>query len=291
MLHNRKKNPGNAGRETSTEQPQDRHGFEQTRSSVLGPAGHPDDPDRMQALGELFRKYLPPLKSYLKATFQWKFRVSDDWIDDSLQAFSMDKFVKGNLIGKFDQERGRFRDLLKKALFNFAMDRWRGEHGHRDIETEWPGTGSEDILGPADSGNPGLALDCDIVWARGVLDEALQKMKAECYEKNQRIVWVIFQRRMLTPLLESRKAESLNETVAFVEKAFGQPLSRDVSDYQTTGDRKLRRWVRDVLSEYCRDAEQIEEELEDLKQILRHGVHRKNPPTSAWQPNVTDTRT
>jgi hypothetical protein len=287
MQRRHEREPARLNKESSSDESQDRHGFERTEIALVGMAGDPDDPGRLEVLDKLLKKYLPAIDCYLKAVFQSKFRVSDDWIADRRQEFAADKFVKGKLLRAFDREQGRFRDLLKKALYNFAYDRWRCERGQREKETEWPGSDSASKLGPYGFGDPPLVHDSDIVWARGVLEEALQKMKSECRGKDQKAVWVIFQRRMLTPLLEGAKAESLKETVAFMEKTSGEPLCRDVSDYQTTGDRKLKRHVRDVLSEYCRDAEQIEEELEDFKQILRHGgVHRHNPPTCNWRPDL-----
>src|SRR5438309_11756551 len=77
------------------------------------PAGSPDEKVRLEALAGLLSKYRSPLKNFLIASFKWKFRVNQDWIEDCLQSFVAEKVMMQELIRKAKRERGRFRDFLK----------------------------------------------------------------------------------------------------------------------------------------------------------------------------------
>ena len=103
-------------------------------------------------------------------------------------------------------------------------------------------------------------------------------MRAECLKKKQEIIWAVFERRRLGTLLAGAEIEKLTDTVEFLKTTRGVTLSeQEISNRQLTGDAKFRRFLRDVLSEYCRDAEEIEQELQAFIELLGE-MMRGNAP-------------
>src|SRR2546421_1129203 len=106
---------------------EDRYGFQVTLwTEMIGPACKGEADARIEALNKLLEKYWPPLKAFLFASLH-KWRVKYDWIEECLQEFAYRKILLKELITKADRNRGRFRDLLKTALYRFALDKLRRE--------------------------------------------------------------------------------------------------------------------------------------------------------------------
>jgi hypothetical protein len=119
----------------------------------------------------------------------------------------------------------------------------------------------------------------DADWALSALADGLRRMKEDCEKKGQQMTWLVFTRRRLEPLYTGKDVESLEETAQAVRAEFGKLISRDeVSNRQKTGEKKLERMVRDVLSEYCPDADEIDDELERLKLILTQAFRQDGRP-------------
>ena len=248
-----------AGERNEHQELKDKYGFEPTLwTELVGPAGSPDETVRFEALSKLLEKYQTPLKAFLRAALA-KYGVQEDWINDCFQSFVLEKVMKKELIQKADRERGPFRNFLKTSLYRFAIQLWRGER--EPMEPLPPEI--EDVV-------RNLPLDCDIEWARDVLQQALAKMFADCLAKKQQIIWTIFEQRRLGTLLHGAEVELLADTVAFVKQTCGVTLSdQAISNRQLTGDEKFDRCIGDVLSEYCRDAEEIESERQAFIKLLR----------------------
>src|SRR6266404_4273796 len=206
-------------KESRNEESKDRFGFEPTIwTAVVDSAGLPDAQVRIGALGKLYMKYRPPLKAFLMTGFAWKFRVDEDWVDDCLGSFVENKLLQPEFFQAVDRERGRFRDFLKQSLLNFARDKFRAERKHRQNETELP---DSDSGLPRGTTHLRPTADSDIEWARRVLEQALQAMKADCLKRKHELRWAIFERRRLAPLLDSAETESLEDTISFVKRTFG----------------------------------------------------------------------
>jgi DNA-directed RNA polymerase specialized sigma24 family protein len=233
----------------------DKFGFEPTLwTSVIGPAGASDEAIRFEALERLLETYQSPLKAFLRAALA-KYRPDQDWIDDCFQAFVLEKIMLANIIKRADRQKGRFRDLLKTSIRNFAVDKFRQSHNHRK-GTELK---DEHQQPAAACANPVE----DVGWAREIMRQALETMRTECRKKKQDDLWAVFKRRRLRTLRDGSEIESLVATADALKRKFGVTLMiQKVSNLQSSGDRKLRRHVRNVLSEYCRNKEEIDHELE-----------------------------
>jgi hypothetical protein len=258
----------------------DHYGFEPTIWTDVEAVRVSDQQVRLAALGRLLTKYQGPLKAYLRIRFGWRPGVNRPPLDDWFQSFILQKVMLKGLIEKADRSRGRFRDLLKKALWNFAMQEYRAWRRQTGNQVEI-GAEGEEVGGTEQHECP----ESEREWARRVLDDALVQLEDDCKRAQQQVIWTIFLRRRLFPLAGGEPAESLDETAAYLQRAFSEALDRQqISNLQKTAERKLNRCIRDVLAEYCPNAEDIEEELLAFIEILKGGVSlptRLRPPQRA----------
>lgn len=241
----------------------DKFGFLSTLWTLeVIPAGSPDEQARLEALSRLLEKYQSPLKAYLRAAF-WKFHLSEDWINDCFQSFVLQKVMLRNLIAKANRQRGRFRDFLKRCLYHFAIEELRA--GKEPIEPLDSDFADNAVI-------PGTSAG-DIEWARAVLHEALKRTKTHFQKKRKDCIWAVFERRRLGGLSLKTELESMRETAEFLRRTFGRSFSpQDISNQLKTAERSVNVHVRDLLTEYCRDDEEIKEELARLVDLLREGL-------------------
>jgi hypothetical protein len=260
----------------------DAFGFQGTIWTQVKAAGTADQEIRQAALDRLLTKYQAPLKAFLGTRFGWRPRVNPGCLEDWFQSFIERKVMLRGIIETADRSRGRFRDLLKTALWNFAMQEYRALLRRIGPEVELE---TEGVDGGTTEQHE--CPEAEKAWARRVFIQALQQLEADCKQGNHQLTWIIFLRRRLFPLAGKEPAESLEQTVAHVLQAYGQVLTpQQVSNRQKTAEQKLSRYIRDVLAEYCRNAEDIEEELLGLIDILKGGVSlptRLRPPQPASQ--------
>ncbi len=213
------------------------------------------------ALGELLVKYLPALRAHLIRTR----RIRPNEVDDLLQGFVADKVIHDRLIGHADRYRGKFRTFLLATLDNYLVSTIRHERSQRRS----PGKPMLDvtevqIAGGSDAG-PGGAFD--VAWARQVLAQTMARMQAECERSGQPHIWQVFVCRVLEPIFNQAPVEAYKDLVD--RFAFASPTQ--AANALITGKRMFKRNLRLVISEYARDAAEVEEELASLRAILGRG--------------------
>jgi hypothetical protein len=106
----------------------------------------------------------------------------------------------------------------------------------------------------------------DVEWARQVLAEAIRRMKAECDESNRADVWDVFEGRVLRETIHAGQAMGYDELVRRWQ--FKSPAQ--AANVLITGKRMFARVLRGVVGEYARDQVEVEQEINDLRQILAH---------------------
>jgi hypothetical protein len=104
----------------------------------------------------------------------------------------------------------------------------------------------------------------DVAWARRVLDEAVQRMRAECAASGREDVWGMFECRVLGPVAEGTEPADYEELV----RRFGFQSPSQASNALVTAKRMVARSLRSVVAEYTRDAAEVEAEIQDLHRIL-----------------------
>ena len=139
--------------------------FPRTNWAELGRAAEADT----ASLDRLVRLYWQPLQVFLAATFPGQKNKTDQWLQD----FAGDKLIQAGWLRKADQNRGRFRDFLKRSLRNFVLDRLNSaEERHAG--------GSLDAQEQEFAQPEAQAEAFDLAWVQAVLSETLRRMEADC---------------------------------------------------------------------------------------------------------------
>jgi DNA-directed RNA polymerase specialized sigma24 family protein len=234
--------------------------FPTTHWSLVGRAGRRDDDSRREALSEVLRTYLPAVRAYLTRVR----RIPPDRADDVLQAFLTRKVIEEGLLARADPARGRFRAFLIRALDNFYANlvRAEGAKGRRpdrlvSLESAHDPPTSEDP--------PDRAFD--VAWARQVLDAAVEGVRAECAASARPDVWGVFEARVLLPALHDVEPVPYADLVA----RFGFSSPSQASNVLVTANRMFARALRAVVGAYTLAPDEIELEIQDLRQILSGG--------------------
>ncbi|MGD1001946.1 MAG: hypothetical protein ABSA67_14725 [Candidatus Brocadiia bacterium] len=228
--------------------------FPATRWSLVLRAGKGQPEDRTAALEQLLLQYMPALKAHLvqKGT-------DPERAEDLLQGFISSKVLERQLVARADAQRGKFRTFLLTALNNYVRSEIRREKTGRrsparllDIQ-EHP-----DEAFPADG--PSEAFDVE--WGRQILARALRDMQAECKAGGRDDLWIIFESRIVQPILD--EVEPLPyETL--VQK-LGLESPTQAGNLLITAKRMFARILRGIMSEYAE--EEVEQELQELRQIF-----------------------
>lgn len=232
--------------------------FPTTHWSLVGRAGQDATESKRQALGELLSRYLPALRAHLVCGK----RLSPDDSDDVLQEFVATKILEKELIGRADAELGKFRTFLLTALDRFLIDRHREGIARKrspgDHRLQALGDGAEQVQ----AGQPTDAFD--LAWARNVIDQTVQLMRAECESSGRADVWGVFECRLLEPLLHGAEPIAYEDLV----KRFGLQSPSQASNLLMTGKRTFARVLHAVVGEYARGDDEIEAEIRELMEVL-----------------------
>jgi len=236
-----------------------RYVFPTTHWSLIGRAGGEADAVQSAALNELLKKYWPALKAHLLA----KRTIDPHEADDLVQGFIENKILEHNLLSVADARRGKFRNLLARALDNYVVNQWeRSAAKKREVERAVSYDTEARAHWAAHDATPSQAFDVE--WAREVLSQALRRMKVECGATGRDDLWVVFEGRVLAPIFHGTPALSYESIVS----RFGYTSPSHASNALVTAKRMFARVLRAVVSEYALDEDDIESELGDLHRIL-----------------------
>jgi len=237
--------------------------FPTTRWSLVDLIGRGNAEATRRALGELLTRYLPALQMHLVRGKG----LSRDRADDLIQEFVAGKILEKDLIGRADRGLGKFRTFLLTALDRFLIDRVRraGAKKRSPADAALLAIGDREACLPTGKTPPDVF---DVTWGRGVLAEALARMRRHCEESDRADLWGIFECRLLEPILEGAEPVAYGTLV----ERFGLNSPAHASNVLITAKRMFARTLRTVVAEYCQDEEEIESEIADLRQILAGGT-------------------
>jgi hypothetical protein len=232
--------------------------FPTTHWSEVARAGEVDPQVKRAALGRLLTTYLPALKAHLVGHE----RINADRADDLLQGFVCDQVVADDLMARADQERGRFRSFVLRALDRYVL-RVRRDENAQKRKPHAP-------LLPLDGNEPavdgaGAAADLfDVAWAREVVQRAIRQMRQQCGTDGRDQLWQAFETCALAPLFDGSQPPAHREMM----QRLGLSSEQQVSNTLVTAKRMFARVLRSIVGEYARDQDEIEMELRDLWTIL-----------------------
>lgn len=212
------------------------------------------------ALDELLRRYLPALKTHLVLSR----RLDPDRADEMLQSFVASRIVENGLLSRVGPGRGRFRTYLLHSINNFLLDQIRAERAQKRAGGY---VHSLDELGASDQepqhAAPAPPHAYDMAWARRVIDQAAELMRGQCAREDRTDIWEVFVARVLEPALQGADPIPYEQLVA----RFGYRTPEQAANVLTTAKRSFQRALREVVADYCDEAE-VEQELRDLRAMV-----------------------
>jgi len=221
-------------------------------------AGKDADHASREALGQLLARYLPALRAHLAHSKG----LSLDRADDVIQDFVAKKILERDLVARAERDLGKFRTFLLKALDRFLFNQIRDAGAKKRAA----GEGSEALGDRAEALSSGSEAShaFDVAWARGVVGQAVERMRDHCEATGRADVWGVFELRILLPILEGVEPADYRELV----KRFGLRSPSQASNVLMTAKRTYERVLRSVVAEYARDAQEIDEEIGELRKVL-----------------------
>jgi RNA polymerase sigma-70 factor (ECF subfamily) len=165
-------------------------------------------------------------------------------------------------MGRAEPGRGRFRTFLATSLDRYLISRARADAAQKR------GGGTSRVA--LDEGMavadrcPAPDQSFDVSWARQVLAQAIDAMRAECTATGRTDIWGVFEGRVLSPVLHGGRQVSYGELVR--RNGFVSPSQ--ASNVLVTATRMFARELRKVVGAYASSDREIDEEIADLRRIL-----------------------
>ncbi len=180
--------------------------------------------------------------------------------EDFTQQFFTMLLDRGSLM-KLAPERGSFRGFLKKALKYFLIDQDRAAlaHAPRDGARFFPYEQAEAAWKDARNGvplsNPEAAFDRE--WARGVLLEAVARLRKELADEGKGVYFALF-----GELWNERSLEGSAPSSSYAALARKYSLTEnDVGNYLRVVRLRLRAILLEIVTVYLGPGENVEDEI------------------------------
>ncbi|MDD5482436.1 MAG: hypothetical protein PHP98_02105 [Kiritimatiellae bacterium] len=217
---------------------------------------------QLSALDELLGLYLPALKRFSATSM----RFSHDRAEDMVHGFVADKVIEQKLLRLADRSKGKLRSFLLKSFTNYVNDELRKERAAKRGPAPAQIVSIEEHAAKIPAAGS-LRHDFDLIWARQVISEALNRMRRECKEKNRPEVWKLFEIRVLNPAINDADVVSYEALVA----KFRLRSPSQAANLLLTAKRMFRRTIEDVVRETVGNNDEVAEEILDLHKILSQG--------------------
>ena len=228
-------------------------GFQTTHWSMILGVGH-----NPALLEDLLKTYWGPIYAFIRRS-----GYTRDKAADLTQEFIAQVILERDLFAKADPQRGRFRTFLKSTLKNFLID----QHRRASSRARSPGgpiVGGDKLerIEPCESDDPGSAFDRQ--WAATLLEEALERLEADCLACGQERHWKAFEATQVHPI--TRLAEAPALTAIAQELDLEGPTQ--VSSMNQTVRRKFRRVLLEVIRETVHDPHEAEDEYREMRVLF-----------------------
>jgi DNA-directed RNA polymerase specialized sigma24 family protein len=231
--------------------------FPTTNWTLVGRAGG-RDADARAALDALVRQYDRPLLVLITALARDS-RVPTEVAPDILQTFLTERVVEKHLVATADQQRGRFRDLLRASMRNFFYDYLRrGSNKPKVVLADFD-------LVPRPSNSAPKNDSFDNAWAVEVLRVAITRYHAGCDADDRADLWDVFLSRVLRPILDGEDLASYDRLAT----SLGLSSADRAHNLLVTAKRRFAACLGDVVGQYALGASNVDEELCDLRRILQ----------------------
>ncbi|HEX7901570.1 MAG TPA: hypothetical protein VF950_27675 [Planctomycetota bacterium] len=230
--------------------------FPETHWSQLLELGDPGHPNRLPNLDRLIHQYWMPVYHYVRSLRPVAAQEAEDLTQ---QFFTM--LLERQSFAKLAPERGSFRGFLKTALRYFLIDQDRTAvaHAPRDGARVFPFEQAESAWKDARKGVPVSAPEdaFDREWARGVLREAVSKLKDALRAEGKALHFTLF-----TELWNARAPEDASGASSYARLAREHGISEsDVGNHLRVVRQRLRSLLRDIVAGYLGSEDDAEDEV------------------------------
>jgi len=234
--------------------------FLTTHWSLVDDIDASEDADKSRALvGLLLKRYWKPVYCYLRRK-----GYENEQAKDLTQGFFHEVVLGRDLIQKADQSKGRFRTLLLTALSRYLIS-------VREYETAQKRMPPHKLVS-LDSIDPPEFLELmarstpedafNYAWTSSLVEQILHEVETTCRDQGQTVYWLVFQNRVLQPIMERTNPPSLAE----ICRRYGIENGIKASSMILT----VKRRFRATLKKHLRNSvTSDEEEMDEFREIMQ----------------------
>jgi RNA polymerase sigma factor (sigma-70 family) len=225
-------------------------------SSLLGASG-PSTPLREAALNQLVTLYWRPVYKYIRTSGG---RSIEDAKDLTQEFFGY--LLEGDVLTKYDKERGRFRVFLKGVLSNFLSVARRDaarlkRGGGRPIASlDVDGLETAAFLAERQRYTPDQIFDRQ--WTAEVLAESFGELRRQFAAENRLPYLQVYE-----SYHELGPADQASPTYASIGRAFNLS-EQQVKDHLSYARARLEKIIRERLARRVTSDRELSEEIKDL---------------------------
>ena len=225
-------------------------------SMIFDAAG--DDADRAaSAMDRLARRYWTSFYAFFVSKGRDVHSAAD-----LTQRFVCNVLLGRDLVKSADPNRGRFRSLLLAALKAFLKE----EDRHRRAKKRQPASGPPVGLDPAELERAAVSRDQSpdaafcAQWSATIVRRVLDTVRAGCLADGQEPHWIVFECRVVRPILTGEPAGEYGELV----ERLGLQDASQASNMMITVKRRFARELYAEVARTVNDPALVEEEVHEL---------------------------
>jgi len=219
-----------------------------------------DEERRLSALENFLQGYYHALERYAR----YQFRLEADPARELVHEFILNRLLRRNLLAQADRQRGRFRTFLVQSLNRFVIDELRKGRAAKRAPDQ-PLAGLAELPPEALDHLSESAHDrFDLEFARGVVHQALTRMRARCEATNRKDLWRVFHDRVLQESFEAQRPLPYDQLTPLLDVR----THAQAANLLTTAKRMFVRVFKSVVEDYEADEEALEGEIKALRYIL-----------------------
>jgi DNA-directed RNA polymerase specialized sigma24 family protein len=233
--------------------------FLTTHWSLIEDIDTSDDTRNQALVSLLLKKYWKPVYCYLRRK-----GYDNEQAKDLTQGFFHEVVLGRDLIQKANQSKGRFRTLLLTALSRYLISAREYETARKRIPQRK--LISLDLIDPPElsksisKSTPEDAFN--YAWASSLVEQVLHEVETTCRDQGQAVYWLVFQNRVLQPIMERTNPPSIGE----ICRRYGIQDGIKASSMILT----VKRRFRATLKKYLRNSvTSDEEEVDELREIMQ----------------------
>jgi len=216
----------------------------ETRLSLIEAMVDPSPEVRRAGLERFAREYESGIRAYIAACLSRSAgRADPDKVDEVVQQFILNRLLKNNLFEGFDPDKGSLRARILQML-KWEMGK---SFRSRKIDRQRQPLGEEQSLDDFVSPEQAEAERAfNRAFLRQVIEQIADRMRQEFEQKNRPEVWLLFERRLLRPILDEAEPPAYDE--AFVAEC-GLKSPAEAAARLVTAKRAFARHKNQVLRE------------------------------------------